>query len=207
METWKLAQRTALAIAIAVAASAPAAAQPSPPTPQLRATAAAAAPAAAPAAAAAPAGTGTNQKFGSWVLACPPADAGQKGSCVLIQQLSETLSRKVVFVWLMQYDDKGQLMAAFRLPTGVFINRGLIMKTAPDAEGVRIDYEQCGPTECQALFPVTKDLVKQFSAAKSVSVTIALTNGQAPNVQLGMDGFAGALAALAAQAKVAKPAQ
>src|SRR6185312_5883951 len=51
-----------------------------------------------PAAPGAPSGTG--QRFGAWVLGCPPADAGAKTPCVLIQQISETLSRKVVFVWL-----------------------------------------------------------------------------------------------------------
>jgi len=77
-----------------------------------------------------PPAQGTGQRFGAWILACPPPEQSKAG-CLLAQEVSEALSRKVVFVWLIQYDDKGQLLGAFRLPTGVFVNRGLILKTDP----------------------------------------------------------------------------
>lgn len=148
---------------------------------------------------------GTSERFGSWILGCPaPPQDGTNAPCLLAQQVSEALSRKVVFVWLVQYDDKGALLGAFRLPPGVFVNRGLIMKTDANGDGLRVDYTRCDPQECQAVFSISPELVKQLSAAKQVTVDIALTNGQTANVQLGMDGFAAAMAALAARAKGAQ---
>jgi hypothetical protein len=41
--------------------------------------------------------------------------------------------------------------------------------------------------------------LKQISAAKSLSVSLALTSGQTVDVPLKMDGFSGAVAALAGQ--------
>jgi invasion protein IalB len=146
-----------------------------------------------------PPAQGTGQRFGAWILVCPAPD--QKAACFLLQQVSEALSRKVVFVWLIQYDDKGQLLAAFKLPSGVFVNRGLILKTDPKADGLRVEYTFCDPGECQATFSINNDLAKQLSAAKAVTVAIALTSGKTADVELGMDGFAGALAALATKSK------
>ena len=147
-----------------------------------------------------PPAQGTGQRFGAWILACPPPEQA-KASCILAQQVSEALSRKVVFVWLIQYDDKGQLLGAFRLPSGVFVNRGLILKTDPKADGLRVEYTRCDPGECQAIFSITNDLAKQLSTAKAVTVGIALTSGKTADVELSMDGFAGALAALATKSK------
>jgi invasion protein IalB len=144
---------------------------------------------------------GTGQRFGSWVLGCPAPNAAAKAPCVLIQQISETLSRKVVFVWLMQYGQDGNLLGAFRLPSGVFVDRGLVMKMDGKGEGLKVAYTRCDPAECQAVFTISDKLVDQLSNVKSVSVDIALTNGRTADVQLDMTGFPAALAALAARGK------
>ena len=156
-------------------------------------------PAPEPAPAPAPQGeTGViaGQRFGAWVLACPSSQQA-KAACFLVQNVHEALSRKVVFVWLIQYDDQGRLLGAFRLPSGVFVNRGLIMKTDPKSDGLRVEYTRCDPAECQAVFSITDDLAKQLGATKAVTVAVSLTSGQTVNVELNMDGFAAALAALA----------
>jgi invasion protein IalB len=153
-------------------------------------------PANPPASPAAPGGT--EQRFGSWVLGCP-STAAQGAPCVLVQEVSETLSRKVVFVWLVQYDKSGSLLGAFRLPTGVFVDRGLVMKMDDKGDGLKVNYTRCDPGECQAVFTISDSLVKQISAAKVVRVEIALTNGRTANVQLDMGGFPSALAALKAK--------
>jgi invasion protein IalB len=154
-----------------------------------------------PAASAPNAPSGSGQRFGSWVLGCPAPNAATKAPCVLIQQISETLSRKVVFVWLMQYGQDGNLLGAFRLPSGVFVDRGLVMKMDGKGEGLKVAYTRCDPAECQAVFTISDKLVDQLSNAKSVSVAIALTNGRTADVQLDMTGFPAALAALAARGK------
>ena len=136
------------------------------------------------------------QRFGAWVLACPSSQQA-KAACFLVQNVHEALSRKVVFVWLIQYDDQGRLLGAFRLPSGVFVNRGLIMKTDPKSDGLRVEYTRCDPAECQAVFSITDDLAKQLGATKAVTVAVSLTSGQTVNVELNMDGFAAALAAWA----------
>ena len=156
----------------------------------------------APAAGGKPAAV-TGQRFGAWVLACPTPDQA-KTPCVLVQQVSEALSRKVVFVWLIQYDETGQLLGAFRLPSGVFVNRGLIMKPDAKGDGLKVDYTRCDPGECQAIFSITNEVARQLSTAKTVSVAIALTSGKTVDVALDMEGFAGALSALAGKAKAGK---
>jgi invasion protein IalB len=146
--------------------------------------------------------SGTGQRFGAWVLACPPPDQSKAG-CLLAQEISEHVSNKVVFVWLIQYDDKGQLLGAFRLPIGVFVNRGLIMKADPKTDGLRVEYTRCDPGECQAVFSITDDLAKQLTSAKVVTVTIALTSGKTTDIELSMAGFADALNALIAKSPAA----
>jgi invasion protein IalB len=152
-------------------------------------------------AAAAPNAPSGGQQFGAWILGCPPDSAGAKAPCVLVQQISETLSRKVVFVWLMQYGQDGNLLGAFRLPSGVFVDRGLVMKMDGKGEGLKVAYTRCDPAECQAVFTISDKLVDQLSNAKAVHVAVALTNGRTADVQLDMTGFPAALAALAARGK------
>jgi invasion protein IalB len=136
---------------------------------------------------------GSAQQFGSWVMTCP----GGKANCILMQQLTETLSRNVVFVWLLQYDNTGNLMSVFRTPSGVFIKPGLQIRMDSSKQGLKVDFERCDPGQCQAIFSIPGDLLKQISAAKTLSVSLALTSGQTVEVPLKMDGFAGAIAALA----------
>jgi invasion protein IalB len=140
---------------------------------------------------------GPAQQFGSWVMTCP----GGKANCILMQQLSETLSRNVVFVWLMQYDDAGNLMSVFRTPSGVFIKPGLQIKMDSSDQALRVDFERCDPGQCQAVFSIPGDLLKRLSAAKTLSVALALTSGQTVNVPLKMDGFSAAVAALAQKSR------
>lgn len=175
------------------------------PTPPPKPAAPAGASPAAPAAPGQPQGPAmSGKRFGAWVLACPQ-DQASKAPCIMVQQISETLSRKVVFVWLLQYDDKRQLLGAFRLPSGVFVDRGLLMKTDKDSAGLKVAYTRCDPAECQAIFSISADLLKQISAAKTISVDIALTNGRTASVQLDMNGFGPAMAELGAHAKPTPP--
>jgi invasion protein IalB len=181
----KLVVGAALAAALALVPLAAGAQTPSPPQ--------------KPGGAAPSAPPGGGQQFGAWVLGCPAPDAAAKAPCVLIQQISETLSRKVVFVWLMQYGQDGNLLGAFRLPSGVFVDRGLVMKMDGKGEGLKVAYTRCDPAECQAVFTISDKLVDQLSNAKAVHVAIALTNGRTADVQLDMTGFPAALAALTAR--------
>lgn len=117
----------------------------------------------------------------------------------MFQQVSEALSRKVVFIWLIQYNEKGELIGAFTLPSGVFIKPGIVVKGGNEKPSVRVDYTRCDPAECQAIFPMGPKFVQQFSSAKTVSIDISLTNGNTASVGLDMTGFGAALSALGGQ--------
>jgi invasion protein IalB len=88
-------------------------------------------------------------------------------------------------------------MSVFRTPSGVFIKPGLQIRMDSSKQGLKVDFERCDPGQCQAIFSIPGDLLKQISAAKTLSVSLALTSGQTVEVPLKMDGFAGAIAALA----------
>lgn len=141
----------------------------------------------------APAQTAEAKQFGGWTVTCP-ANAGNR--CVMFQQVSEALSRKVVFIWLIQYNEKGELVGAFTLPSGVFIKPGIVVKGGSEKPSVRVDYTRCDQAECQAIFPMSPKFVQQVSSAKTVSIDIALTNGNTASVGLDMTGFDAALSAL-----------
>lgn len=149
--------------------------------------------------AAAPAAPGQSEQFGNWVLTCP--DPSTKANCILMQQLTEALSRNVVFVWLMQYDNSGNLMSVFRTPSGVFIKPGLEITMDSAKQNLRVDFERCDPGQCQAVFSIPGDLLQQISTAKALSVAISLTSGQKVDVPIKMDGFSGAVAALATKSR------
>jgi len=150
----------------------------------------------APPAGAAP---GQAEQFGNWILTCP--DASGAANCILMQQLTEALSRNVVFVWMMQYDNSGNLMSVFRTPSGVFIKPGLEITMDSSKQNLRVDFERCDPGQCQAVFSIPGDLLRQISTAKALSVAISLTSGQKVDVPMRMDGFSGAVAALAQKSR------
>ncbi len=157
-----------------------------------------AAPAATPPSAVPVAPGGTGQAFGAWRMACEPdVNAPGKQACVVAQTVNEQLSRNVVFVWMIQYDDKGKLNGIFRTVSGVYVNKGLQLQVAANSLPVQVPYELCAPNQCQATFEMSADLVKTLSSAKETSVTMLLINGQSATVKLPMDGFAAATAALA----------
>lgn len=151
------------------------------------------------------AGAATNgpqtEAYGDWLLSCPPADA--KGAhCVLLQQLRETLSRRVVFVWTLEYDAKGNLVADLRVPTGVLVRPGLTVQADPKSKQAwKIDYALCNASECQAVAPLSGDVIKALSAANEVAVGIVLDNGRTTGVRVSMKGFVAGLTALSAKHK------
>lgn len=169
-----------------------------PPVPPAKPTAPAAkpaAPAAKPSSAAPKAGS---QKFGDWVLLCEDAAQMARKSCFVAQQIAEELSKQVVFAWRLQYDGEGKLIAVFRTPTGVYVNRGIVLKLG-DAEknGLKVAYQLCDEKKCQAVADVSDEILKSLSAVKAVSASLALTSGKTASVNISMSGFPAAMAALA----------
>jgi invasion protein IalB len=145
-------------------------------------------------AASAKAGT---QKFGNWVLLCQDAAQMTRKTCFVAQQIAEELSKQVVFAWRLQYDDQGNLASIFRTPTGVFVNRGIVLKLGDATEGLKVGYQLCDERKCQAVANVPAEILKSLSAAKTVSAALALTSGKTANVNINMAGFPAAMAALA----------
>jgi len=137
----------------------------------------------------------TGKRFGHWVMGC--RGGNDRAHCVLLQSITEALSRTTVFAWLVRYDKDGKLISYFTMPTGVLVNKGVTMKI-DDGQPLRVEYERCGPRECRALFAIANDFAKQLASAKQVIATVALDNGNPADVVLSLDGYADGVAALSA---------
>ena len=155
----------------------------------------AAAPAAAPAAPATPPPTVINKKaFGDWVYSCL-AFADGKTECSISQQLSDIKSKQPVFLWRIAQDGKGGLVGIWQTPTGVLVNRGIVLD-AGTPKPIAIPFEYCGQGGCEATGNLAADFLDSLSKAQKASATIYTRGAKGLTFPLSVKGLSDGLAEL-----------
>lgn len=175
--------------------SAPAAKQTPPPRPTTAQKASTPAPAPADTA---PRRTETIQ-YESWTVICQDTlDKSSKRSCAAINRVVEPKTNRVAFVWRMNIDEQGRLIARMQTPTSVRIQRGVEVKLGA-ADSRRFMFTLCDPRSCLAEAVVEDALLKEALGAPEGIAMVTLSDGRGLQFKWSMKGFDKAMTTLRAQ--------
>lgn len=137
------------------------------------------------------------QPIGDWIFNCGINPQTSKKQCTIQQQLTDEKTKSVVFAWLIGNDGSGRLVAIWQTPTGVLLNRGVVLNV--DAEKpVAVPYTSCLTGHCEAIANLAPDFVEKLAAAASATATVFTVDGKGLTFKLSVDGLAKAIDAVKA---------
>jgi invasion protein IalB len=152
-------------------------------------------PAATPQAGAAPSPELAGEPIGDWLLNCSASPKTSVKRCSIMQQLSDQKSKSVVFAWLIGDDGKGNLVGVWQTPTGVLINRGVVLDVGTE-KPIAVPYTACITGHCEAVANLAPDFVETLIKAEKATATIFAVSGQGLTFKLSVKGLSDGIAAL-----------
>jgi invasion protein IalB len=149
----------------------------------------AAAPAAPPAGATLPSQRTETINYENWVLTCREFLEGAKkrncGAAVAVQR-SET--GQTVFALNVQLNEQGKITVQIQTPTGVAIAPGVEVKFEK-ANPRKTPFDFCEPSRCVATLTTDAALIRDISAAGTVTVVMQAADGKPVNFDFPIKGF------------------
>jgi invasion protein IalB len=152
-------------------------------------------PAAAPQAVGSPPGKLPGESMGDWLFNCSTSPQTSVKRCSIMQQLSDQKSKSVVFAWLIGDDGKGNLVGVWQTPTGVLINRGVLLDVGTD-KPIAVPFTACITGHCEAVANLAPDFVETLIKAEKATATIFAVSGQGLTFNLSVKGLSDGIAAL-----------
>ncbi len=137
------------------------------------------------------------QPIGDWVFNCGLNPQTSKKQCTIAQQLTDEKSKSVVFAWLIGNDGNGNLLAIWQTPTGVLVNRGVVVDLGAD-KPVAVPFTSCITGRCEAIANLAPEFVDSLVKATSATATVVAVNGQSLTFNLSVNGLARAIDAVKA---------
>ena len=138
-------------------------------------------------------------QFESWTLICQEKlDKSGKKSCAALSRVVEPKSKQVVFVWRLDFDRDGRLIARMQTPTGVRLQSGVEIRLGK-ADPRRFMFTLCDAQACLAEAVIEDPLLKEALSAPEGTATVMLRDGRGLQFKWSMKGFDKALASLRAQ--------
>jgi len=136
--------------------------------------------------------------YDSWTVTCTDTvEKVTKKVCRGVLEVAQQNPRRVVFVWIIERDDKGVLRTVIRTPTGVQIQKGVGIKLGAQAVKT-IPYTACTPQQCEAAIAMDAAAMKKEAAISSDAVaTIYAVDGRDINFKFSIKGIDNVLAAVA----------
>lgn len=190
---------TAQAPGAAPEAAAPAAPRPRPATPSAPGAAQAPAGAAATPANAPQPKVVKNETYGDWVYTCVEAPGGNGAvSCGISQQISQSDTKQVIFLWRIGQDGKGGFASIWQTPTDIMVGRGITLDTGGE-KPIVIPYQLCTSRGCQAIAGVDATFLGTLAKAAKATATLVLLNGKSVTINLSTKGLPEAIAQLQAK--------
>ena len=132
--------------------------------------------------------------YGDWVYSCLTFADG-KVQCAIAQTLSDSKTKRPVFLWRIAEDGNGGLVGIWQTPTGVVVKRGIVLD-AGTPKPIAIPYEYCGTGGCEATGNLAADFLASLAKAQKASATIFARDGKPITFPLSVNGLADGLAAL-----------
>jgi len=134
--------------------------------------------------------------YDSWRVTCRDVvGVKDKKNCSAMLQVTEPKQKRVVFAWVLGYDNKGTLTAEFQTPVGVQLLRGVELKLG-QAQVRKVSFITCTGRACAAVTPMSAVLLKEAMVAKTATATVYTMNGRGVQFNISMKGFDKAIEAL-----------
>ena len=137
------------------------------------------------------------QPIGDWTLNCGVNPQTLKKQCTIAQQVKDEKSKSVVFAWLIGNDGDGNLVAVWQTPTGVLVNKG-VMVDIGSVTPTAVPYTSCVDGRCEAIASLDPNFVIALAKATRATATIYTVNGQDLTFKLSVNGLAEAIDAVKA---------
>jgi invasion protein IalB len=98
---------------------------------------------------------------------------------------------------LIGNDGNGNLIAIWQTPTGVLVNRGVVVDVGAP-QPISVPYTSCIPGHCEAIANLAPDFIETLVKATSATATIYTVAGQGLTFNLSVNGLAAAIDAVKA---------
>ena len=137
------------------------------------------------------------QPIGDWIFNCGMNPQTSKKQCTIAQQLTDEKTKSVVFAWLIGNDGTGNLVAVWQTPTGVLVNRGVVVNVGTE-KPVAVPFTSCLAGHCEAIANLAPDFIERLVGATSATATVYTVAGQGLTFKLSVNGLAKAIDAVKA---------
>lgn len=132
----------------------------------------------------------TQNTVGDWSVDCTEK-AGEQRRCKMKQQAVSAKTGKTVISWLIGRDGKGEEAMSFQTPTGLLLPAGL--RLAIDGNSpVVVPFRTCVTQVCEAVLPLTGELVGAMQAGSKATVTLTGLDEKTATFNMSLKGFTGA---------------
>jgi invasion protein IalB len=135
------------------------------------------------------------QRFDNWSKVCVK-EAGGAESCYIQQILLDAMTKNPILSWQLAYSAQGKLASVVRTPGDVLAAKGVEISLVKD-KLTPLPFRVCYEKICEASFLMEADLVQSLSSRGSVLVTFVDSKGQPVRIEVLMQGFKEAVAAIA----------
>jgi invasion protein IalB len=130
--------------------------------------------------------------IGDWIYDC---EAGSQRPCVIAFQTADKEDGSIVFSWLIGADADGNLQAVWQTPTGVLVNRGLVLEAGTE-KPIALPYTACVAGYCEAVANLAPDFVQTLVKTAKAQATVYTASGQTLTFPISIDGLADGIVAL-----------
>lgn len=135
------------------------------------------------------------EPIGDWTFNCGANPQTSKKQCTIMQSLTDEKSNSVVFAWIIGDDGKGNLVGLWQTPTGVLINRGIVIDLGTE-KPIAVPYTACITGHCEAVANLAPDFVETLTKAEKATATVFVVSGQGLTFNLSVKGLSDGIAAL-----------
>lgn len=134
--------------------------------------------------------------YENWIVTCRErVEKASKKVCAATLKVSDAQSKRDVLVWQLGQDAAGAPTVALGVPFGVRVKDGVTL-TLENGKPRKVDYVTCERAGCEAAAPLDAAFAKELLAARQATIVFTLSNGQAVNLKVPLNGIEKVLPAL-----------
>ena len=137
------------------------------------------------------------QPIGDWIFNCGTNPQNSRKTCTIAQQLTDKRTQSVVFAWLIGDDGQGNLIAVWQTPTGVLVNRGVVIDVGTERP-IAVPFTSCISGYCEAVANLAPDFIDLLAKAQKASATVYTLAGEGLTFSVSVNGLAQAIDAVKA---------
>lgn len=133
--------------------------------------------------------------IGDWLYDCENGSDPGDRPCVIAYQIADEDSGRIVFSWLIGIDEAGKFQAVWQTPTGVLVNRGVVLDAGTE-KPIALPYTACVTGFCEAVANLAPDFMETLLKTQIARATVHTVSGQTLTFPISVDGLADGIVAL-----------